>query len=73
MLTKIIVLSLFGVILFSLGSAMFYLLKDPKKSNRGVKALTWRIGLSLAAFIILMISFQLGYIEPHAALPIQQP
>lgn len=69
MLTKIIVLSLFGIILISLGSALFYLLKDHERSNRSVKALTWRIGLSLAAFIILMVSYKLGFIQPHAPIP----
>lgn len=69
MLIKLAVLILFGFILFSLGSAMFHMLKNQEQPTQSVKALTWRIGLSIAAFLILMVSYKLGFIEPHAAIP----
>lgn len=66
MLTKIIVISVMCIILFALGSSLYFLLHDDGKSNRTVKALTWRIGLSLTLFIFLFIAFSFGWIHPHA-------
>lgn len=53
-------------ILFALGSALYYLINDKGNSERIVKALTWRIGLSFVLFILLMIAFAMGWIQPHA-------
>jgi hypothetical protein len=62
---KIIVIILLVLILGSLASAMVYLVKDRGQSTRTVKALTWRIGLSLTAFLLLMLGHYLGLIKPH--------
>jgi hypothetical protein len=62
---KIIVILLLVFIFFSLGSALYYLMRDKDNSDRIVKALTWRIGLSLVVFILLMIAFAMGWIAPH--------
>ena len=59
---KIIVLLLIVFILVSLGSALYYLLKDQGKTDRVVKALTVRIGLSLVLFLALMGAYYLGWI-----------
>jgi hypothetical protein len=50
------------LILASLGSALYYLLKDQGKSDRVVKALTVRVGLSMLLFIALMASYHFGWI-----------
>jgi hypothetical protein len=50
------------LILASLGSALYYLLKDQGKSDRVVKALTVRIGLSMFLFLVLMASYHFGWI-----------
>ena len=59
---KIIVLLFILFILGSLGSALYYLLKDQGKSDRVVKALTVRIGLSMALFLTLMAAYYFGWI-----------
>jgi hypothetical protein len=64
MVIKLVVLGLLFVIVGSLGSALFYLLRDGGDSHRMVKALTIRIGLSIAAFLILMAGFLAGLIQP---------
>jgi len=61
----IIVLFLISI-MFALGSALYYLVHDKGDSTRIVKALTWRIGLSLILFLLLMIAFGLGWITPHS-------
>ena len=65
MLIKIIIVILFLFILGSLASALFHLLTSTESSPKTVKALTYRIGLSVLAFIILIISAGLGWIQPH--------
>ncbi|OGV52245.1 MAG: hypothetical protein A3F46_02590 [Legionellales bacterium RIFCSPHIGHO2_12_FULL_42_9] len=66
MLAKLIVVITLLIILFALGSSLFFLVKDEGKRNRTVKALTWRIGLSLTLFVFLFIAFSLGWIKPHS-------
>jgi predicted permease len=66
MIIKIAILLLFAVILGSLGSALFYLLKDQGDSKRTARALTLRIAVSIAAFLLLLIGYWAGLIEPHS-------
>jgi hypothetical protein len=61
---KIIVVIAFILILASLGSALFFLMKDKGKSNRTVKALAFRVGFSIALFILILVAYQLGWIQP---------
>ena len=61
---KILVAIAFLLIIGSLGSALFFLMKDKGKSNRTVHALALRVGLSITLFIMLLISYQLGWISP---------
>ncbi|GLR11491.1 twin transmembrane helix small protein [Chitinimonas viridis] len=62
---KIIVVLMILGILFALGSAMFSLIRSKDSSKRTVKALTLRISLSVALFLFLMLSYRLGWIQPH--------
>ncbi len=66
MFTKIFIIIAMLIILFALGSGLVYLVKDSGKGKRTVKALTWRIGISLALFIFLLIGFSTGLISPHS-------
>lgn len=61
---KIIVAIAFILILGSLGSALFFLMKDKGKSNRTVKALTMRVGFSVALFILVLLAYKFGLIQP---------
>ena len=60
---KIFVAIAFMLIIASLGSALFYLMRDKGQSNNTVKALAIRVGLSVALFISLLIAHWLGWIE----------
>lgn len=55
------------LILASLGSALYYLIKDRGQSDRTVKALTVRITLSLVLFLVLMAGYYFGWI-PQSGL-----
>ncbi|NOY66055.1 MAG: twin transmembrane helix small protein [Gammaproteobacteria bacterium] len=68
---KILVVFLLLVIVSSLFSGMYYMVKDKGKTDRAVKALTWRIGISVALFALLLIGSQTGLIQPHGVTPTQ--
>lgn len=57
------------VIVASLGSALVYLLKDRSRSSRTAKALTFRIGLSIGLFVLLLLGYGLGILRPHGLRP----
>ena len=65
MLFKIIIIALLMIVIFSLGSAMIHLVKGKGQSDKMVNALTWRIGLSIFIFILLLIGQATGLITPH--------
>jgi hypothetical protein len=61
---KIAVAIAFILILGSLGSALFYLMRDKGKSNNTVRALAVRVGLSITLFVLILVAYKLGYIHP---------
>ncbi len=67
-LKVLIVLALFAIIV-SLGSGMYFLVKDKGHSDRVAKALTIRIILSVSLFGLLMLGIFTGHIKPHGLMP----
>ncbi|HHJ12753.1 MAG TPA: twin transmembrane helix small protein [Gammaproteobacteria bacterium] len=65
MLPKILILSTLAAIVFSLGTGMFFLVRDKGTKERTVRALTWRITLSVSLFALIMLGISTGYIKPH--------
>lgn len=65
MLAKSIIIIVMLIILIALASSMIFLIRDKGKSERTVKALTWRIGLSLCLFVFLFLAFKFHWIAPH--------
>jgi len=69
---KTMVLLAFLAILASLGSALFFMLRGDRKpashsednGRRMARMLAWRVGLSIALFIALLLAWKLGYIQP---------
>jgi hypothetical protein len=61
---KILVAIAFILILVSLGSALVFLMRDKGKSNRTVQALAFRVGFSIALFLLLLAAYRLGWIQP---------
>lgn len=59
---KILVILFVIFILSSLGSALYFLVKDRGQSERTVKALTVRVALSVVLFALLMLGYYLGFI-----------
>ncbi len=59
-----IILIFFIFIIYSLASALYYMMKDGGGSKRMVKALTIRVGVSIALFLFILLSFWMGWIKP---------
>ena len=59
-----IILLFFIFIIYSLSSALYYMMKDGAGSKRMVKALTIRVGVSIALFLFILFSFWMGWIKP---------
>lgn len=61
---KTLVIIAFVLILASLGFALVFLMKDKGKSNRTVKALAFRVGFSIALFVLILVAYNQGWIQP---------
>lgn len=64
-LIKILVVAVLAVIVFSLGSALFHLSRPGGNPQKMLRSLTWRIGLSVALFLLLLLGWYAGLIRPH--------
>lgn len=69
MLIKVLIILVLLAIIVSLGSGLFYLVKDERDSKRMVRALTVRIVLSVALFVLLLIAWYTGLIQPNESVP----
>jgi len=66
---KVLIVATLVAIIASLASGMLFLVKDKGKTERTAKALTVRIGLSVALFGLLMLGIFTGHIKPHGISP----
>jgi len=73
---KIVIALVFLGILASLGSALFFMMRNGPDSEKGraksggmARALTVRIGLSVVLFLCVLLAWKLGYIQP-GGLPV---
>jgi hypothetical protein len=72
-LLRIVIIGVLIAIVASLGSALFYLVRGKGDSRRMVRALTFRVGLSLVLFVLLMLAWYMGIINPHDIQPASRP
>ncbi|MBE7366585.1 twin transmembrane helix small protein [Ramlibacter pallidus] len=69
-----LVLLAFLAIVASLGSALYFMMKDGQdgkaKTNNMARALAFRVGFSILLFVCILLAWKLGYIEP-TGLPLK--
>ena len=61
----LVVVAFFIFILWNLGAGLYYMMVDKGRSNRTVKSLTWRIGLSIGLIVLVILGIATGLVEPH--------
>lgn len=67
---KYLVIALLVLILISLGRALFHMTSSKADADaKMVKALAWRIGLSVALFVLLIVAYYEGWITPTRLVP----
>lgn len=67
---RLLVVGLLLAIVFNLGTALFHLSSergadDAEKSRKLLRALTWRISLSISLFLLILFAWTQGWIQPH--------
>jgi hypothetical protein len=62
---RILVIAVFIGILVSLAAALRQLTRSGGDSKKMIRALAIRVGLSLGLFLLLMILWYAGLIQPH--------
>ena len=65
MIAKIVIVLMLLVIIYNLFAGLFYMMTDKGKTNRTVRALTWRIGLSVFLILLVIAGILTGVIKPH--------
>lgn len=65
MFGKILILVFLVAILYNLGAGLYYMMTDKSGSDRVVKALTRRIGLSVLLIALVVLAIATGIIKPH--------
>ncbi|HVF34948.1 MAG TPA: twin transmembrane helix small protein [Candidatus Saccharimonadia bacterium] len=64
-LQKLLIIAVFVAVVWNLGAALYYMMTDKGQSNRTVRSLTWRIGLSVGLILLVVLGIVTGVIEPH--------
>ncbi len=60
---KIIIAIGFLLIVGSLGSALFFMMRDRGRTRNTARALGFRVAFSIALFVLLLVSHQMGWIQ----------
>lgn len=63
---RLIVIAVLVTIVVFLGSALVQLSRKQGDSQKMLRALSWRVGLSVGLFLALLLLWRLGLIRPHA-------
>jgi uncharacterized BrkB/YihY/UPF0761 family membrane protein len=67
---KYLVIAMLVLILISLGKALFHLSSSREDDGKKmVTALAWRIALSVALFVLLIVAYYNGWIDPQHVTP----
>ena len=64
-MTTLVVVAFMVVIIYNLGAGLYYMMTDKGQTDRTVKALTRRIGLSVLLILLIIAGIAAGIIQPH--------
>jgi succinate dehydrogenase/fumarate reductase cytochrome b subunit len=66
---KLLIIAFLIVILWNLGAGLYYMMVDKGTTDRTVRSLTWRIGISVVLILIICAGIYTGWIKPHDVVP----
>jgi hypothetical protein len=61
---RYVVIAMLIAVVASLASAAVFMVRGRGDSRRMAKALAWRVGLSVTLFLLLVLGYALGLIQP---------
>ncbi len=64
-MSTVLILLFLAAILYNLGAGMYFMMTDKGESDRTLKALTRRIGLSVLLIALVILGIWTGVIRPH--------
>ena len=66
---KILIVVILLFIMYNLGLAMYYMIRDKGQGKNTVRFLTVRVAVSFALFAFIFLALKMGWIEAHSILP----
>ncbi|MGH8445013.1 MAG: DUF2909 family protein [Solimonas sp.] len=66
---KIVIVVLLVAIVTSLMTSMVFLVRDPSSKRRTLTGLKVRIALSITLLLFVVLSYLMGWIQPHGIVP----
>ena len=61
----VLIVAFLALIVYQLGAGLYFMITDKGTTNRTVRALSWRIGLSIALIAGVGAGIATGWIQPH--------
>jgi succinate dehydrogenase/fumarate reductase cytochrome b subunit len=65
MLSTILIIVFLAAIVYNLGAGLYFMMTDKGQTDRTLRALTRRIGLSVLLILLVILGIWLGIIKPH--------
>ena len=62
---KLLIIAFLAVILWNLGAGLYYMMVDKGTTDRTVRSLSWRIGISVLLIALVALGIFTGVIKPH--------
>ena len=62
---KLLIIAVLVAILWNLGAGLYYMMVDKGTTDRTVRALSGRIGISVALILLVCAGIYTGWIKPH--------
>jgi len=65
MLSTILIIVFLAAIVYNLGAGLYFMMTDKGQTDRTLRALTRRIGLSVLLILLVILGIWMGIIKPH--------
>ena len=66
---RLLIIAFLIVILWNLGAGLYYMMVDKGTTNRTVRSLSWRIGISVVRIRIVTAGLYSGWVLRHGGFP----